>query len=102
MAMSSARDVIIGTGGSVGIILLLVFCFHGILLGSAGLSSKLFRLGRGRRESVIFMGSQKTLPLSVILQVSLFPQYGLALVVCVMHHLVHLLMDGYLVGRLRK
>ncbi|MBW2597910.1 MAG: bile acid:sodium symporter [Deltaproteobacteria bacterium] len=48
------------------------------------------------------MGSQKTLPLSVILQVSLFPQYGLALVVCVLHHLVHLLMDGYLVGRLRK
>jgi sodium/bile acid cotransporter 7 len=102
MAMSSARDTIIGTGGSVGLVFLLVFGFHGILLGSAGLFSKLFKLGRGKRESVIFMGSQKTLPLSVILQVSLFPQYGLALVVCVLHHLVHLLMDGYLVGRLRK
>jgi len=53
-------------------------------------------------ESVIFMGGQKTLVLSVILQVSLFPQYGLALVVCVMHHIVHLVMDGYLVGRLRS
>jgi solute carrier family 10 (sodium/bile acid cotransporter), member 7 len=103
MAMSSARDTIIGSGGSVvGIIFLLVFGFHGILLSSAGLFSKLLSLERGRRESVIFMGSQKTLPLSVILQVSLFPQYGLALVVCVLHHLVHLLMDGYLVGRLRK
>ena len=102
MAMSSARDAIICTGGSVGIIFLLVFGFHGILLSSAGLFSKLLKLGRGRRESVIFMGSQKTLPLSVILQVSLFPQYGLALVVCVLHHLVHLLTDGYLVGRLRK
>jgi len=98
MAMSQARDAIISTGGSVGIIFLLVFGFHGILLSCAGLFSKLLKLGRGRRESVIFMGSQKTLPLSVILQVSLFPQYGLALVVCVLHHMVHLLMDGYLVG----
>jgi hypothetical protein len=48
------------------------------------------------------MDGQKTLPLSVILQVSLFPQYGLALVVCVVHHFVHLLMDGYLVGKLRN
>ncbi|MBW1727317.1 MAG: bile acid:sodium symporter [Deltaproteobacteria bacterium] len=102
MAMSSARGAIIGTGGSVGIIFLLVFGFHGILLSSSGLFSKILKLGRGRKESVIFMGSQKTLPLSVILQVSLFPQYGMALVVCVLHHLVHLLMDGYLVGRLRK
>jgi len=47
------------------------------------------------------MGGQKTLVLSVILQVSLFPQYGLALVVCVVHHILHLVMDGYLVGRLR-
>lgn len=102
MAMSQARDAIINTGGSVGIVFLLVFGFHGILLIFAGLFSKLLKLGRGRRESVIFMGSQKTLPLSVILQVSLFPQYGLALVVCVLHHMVHLLMDGYLVGRLRR
>ena len=102
MAMSQARDAIINSGGSVGIVFLLVFGFHGILLSCAGLFSKLLKLGRGRRESVIFMGSQKTLPLSVILQVSLFPQYGLALVVCVLHHMVHLLMDGYLVGRLRR
>jgi sodium/bile acid cotransporter 7 len=102
MAMSQARDAIINSGGSVGIVFLLVFVFHGILLTFAGLFSKLLKLGRGRRESVIFMGSQKTLPLSVILQVSLFPQYGLALVVCVLHHMVHLLMDGYLVGRLRR
>ncbi|OQY08903.1 MAG: hypothetical protein B6I30_10630 [Desulfobacteraceae bacterium 4572_187] len=100
MAMSSARGAIIGTGGSVGIIFLLVFGFHGILLSSSGLFSKILKLGRGRKESVIFMGSQKTLPLSVILQVSLFPQYGMALVVCVLQHLGYLLMDGYLVGRL--
>jgi hypothetical protein len=47
------------------------------------------------------MGGQKTLPLSVILQVSLFPGFGLALVVCVTHHIVHLIMDAYLISYLK-
>jgi len=101
MAMSQAKDTIVSGGASVGIIFLLVFSFHGILLSAAGIVAGCLKLGKGRRESVIFMGGQKTLPLSIILQVSLFPQYGLALVVCVLHHLIHLLMDGYLVGRLK-
>jgi sodium/bile acid cotransporter 7 len=102
MAVSQARPVIISGGEKVGIVLLLVFSFHGILLASAGIVVHFFRIGRGRRESLIFMGGQKTLPLSIILQVSLFPQYGLALVVCVLHHLIQLLMDGYLVGKLQN
>ena len=101
MAMSQARDAIVGGGASVGIILVLVFSFHAILLVSAAIFIGCLKLGKGRRESVIFMGGQKTLPLSIILQVSLFPQYGLALVVCVLHHMVHLLMDGYIVGRIK-
>lgn len=101
MAMSQARDAIVHSGPSAGIVFLLVFCFHGILLAGAGFLTRLLKIGKGRRESVIFMGGQKTLPLSIILQVSLFPQYGLALVVCVLHHMIHLLMDGYLVGKLK-
>jgi len=101
MAMSQARDAILNSGALVGIIFLLVFSFHGILLAAGGIFTGFLKLGKGRRESVIFMGGQKTLPLSIILQVSLFPRYGLALVVCVLHHMIHLLMDGYLVGRLK-
>jgi sodium/bile acid cotransporter 7 len=63
--------------------------------------ARIFRIGKGRRESLIFMGAQKTLPLSIILQVALFPQYGQALVFCVVHHIVHLMMDGYLVAKLK-
>jgi solute carrier family 10 (sodium/bile acid cotransporter), member 7 len=101
MALSQTRDAILDGGGSVGIILVAVSVFHIFLLASAAVSIRLFKLPPGRREPVIFMGGQKTLPLSVILQVSLFPQYGIALIVCVIHHLIHLLMDGYLVGKLR-
>jgi sodium/bile acid cotransporter 7 len=101
MAMSQARLTIINGGNMIGIIFIIVVIFHGTLLAAAGLFIRFFKLSRGRRESVLFVGGQKTLPLSVILQVSLFPQYGLALVVCVMHHLVVLMMDGYLVGKLK-
>ncbi|MFC1567537.1 bile acid:sodium symporter [Thermodesulfobacteriota bacterium] len=101
MAMSQARQMIITGGHMIGIIFMLVFSFHGMLLVAGGVVTFLLKMGKGRRESVIFMGGQKTLPLSIILQVSLFPQFGLALVVCVLHHMIHLLMDGYLVGRLK-
>jgi len=101
MAMSQARDAIVHSGPSVGGVFFLVFTFHSILLAGAGFLVRLLKLGKGRRESVVFMGGQKTLPLSIILQVSLFPEYGLALVVCVLHHMIHLLMDGYLVGKLK-
>jgi len=101
MALSQAKQTLMNSGEMIGIVILSSLIFHGILLVSAFLFTRLFKLGQGRRESVIFMGGQKTLVLSVILQVSLFPQYGLALVVCVVHHILHLVMDGYLVGRLR-
>jgi sodium/bile acid cotransporter 7 len=102
MAMSLARDTIIASDGRIGTILLLVAFFHGILLAVAGISIGFLKIPKGKRESVLFMGCQKTLPLSVVLQVALFPQYGLALVVCVLHHMIHLLMDGYLVGKLKN
>jgi hypothetical protein len=37
-----------------------------------------------------------------MLQVTLFPQYGVALAFCVLHHFIHLMMDSYLVGRFRS
>jgi len=36
------------------------------------------------------------------LQMSLFPSYGIALLVCVLHHIVHLIMDGYLVEQIKS
>lgn len=102
MGLSQTRQTMIAGGDTIGLIFLVAIVFHALLLAAATGLSWLFGLGRGRRESVIFMGAQKTLPLSIILQVALFPQFGLALVFCVVHHIVHLLMDSYLVGRLRN
>lgn len=102
MGVAQAKPVLLGEWVAAGQIALLVLIFHLLMLATAFAATRLFSLGRGRMESVIFMGSQKTLPLSVILQVSLFPEYGLALIVCVLHHLISLFVDGYLVGRFNK
>lgn len=102
MALSQSKYSILHGGELIVVIFFLIVFFHGLLLGSAGFFLRLFRLKRGRRESVLFMGGQKTLPLSMILQVSFFSQYGLALVVCVAHHITQLMIDAYLVGRLKN
>jgi solute carrier family 10 (sodium/bile acid cotransporter), member 7 len=102
MGLSEARATVLSGGGQVFIIIVLAFFFHAMLLAAGFLSIRLFHLPRGRMESILFMGGQKTLPLALLLQVKLFPQYGLALAFCVFHHFIHLMMDGYLVGRLNR
>jgi sodium/bile acid cotransporter 7 len=102
MALCGSRPTIIAGISSIFGVLILVFLFHLLLLLTALYLTYVFKIPKKRRESVIFMGGQKTLPLSVILQVTLFPQYGIALVVCVMHHIVHLVMDAYLIKYLKN
>lgn len=102
MASCQGREAIVGSLGSVPLVIGLTFAFHLVLVLIALFATGLTGIGKGRRESVILMGGQKTLPLSIILQVSLFPEYGLALVVCVLHHITHLAMDGFLVQYLKE
>ena len=102
MGLSEAKATVLSGGSQVFVILVIAFIFHATLLGAGFLAIRLFRIPRGRMESILFMGGQKTLPLAVLLQVKLFPQYGMALAFCVFHHFIHLMMDGYLVGRLNR
>lgn len=101
MALCSSRNAIISGLDSILTVMIVVFLFHLCLILVSLFLTNVFSIPKGKRESVIFMGGQKTLPLSVLLQVSLFPQLGIALVVCVMHHIIHLIMDAYLIGYLK-
>ncbi|MFT5730757.1 MAG: sodium/bile acid cotransporter 7 [Desulforhopalus sp.] len=101
MALCGGRNAIVSSLDSIILIIIIVFFFHLCLVLSALWLTKVFKIAKGKRESVIFMGGQKTLALSVILQVSLFPEFGLALVFCVVHHIVHLIMDAYLINHLK-
>jgi solute carrier family 10 (sodium/bile acid cotransporter), member 7 len=101
MAMCQSRDALVAGGPAVIPIAAVSLAFHLMLVLLALILCKLMRIGSGRRPSVVFMGAQKTLPLSIILQVTLFPAFGLALAVCVVHHLLHLIVDAYLVEHLK-
>lgn len=102
MGSCQGRGAIVASLGSVLPVMAVTFVFHLILTGIGLMATRLTGIVKERRESVILMGGQKTLPLSIILQVSLFPEYGLALVVCVLHHITHLAMDAFLVQYLRE
>ena len=102
ISLSGAKQVIIGSGLTFFYILVLVSGFHLMLLGASFLLVKFFRVEKGRYESIVFMGSQKTLALSVMIQVTYFSEFGTALLVCVMHHIVHLMMDGYLSTKMNQ
>lgn len=101
IGVAGSRQTLIAGPGDLGLILLLGAGFHGLLLAGSWGAARALSMGPGRRESLIFMGAQKTLTLTLILQVSLFPAHGQALVVIVVHHILHLMMDGWLVGRFR-
>lgn len=101
MGTCQGREAIVASIGSVVPVIAVTFTYHLILLLIAICATHMTKIQKERRESVILMGCQKTLPLSIILQVSLFPEYGLALVVCVLHHIVHLAMDAFLVQYLK-
>ncbi len=100
MALSQSKNAILLEYKKTGMIVFIVFLYHGCLLAAAWGFAAGCKIGKGRRESLLFMGGQKTLTLSIILQVKLFPEYGLTLAVCVLHHIVHLFMDGYLAARI--
>ncbi len=101
MAVCAGRNAIVSELGAILIVIITVFFFHLLLVLAAVFLARVAGVQKGKRESIIFMGGQKTLPLSVILQVSLFPDIGIALVVCVMHHIIHLIMDGALIKYLK-
>lgn len=102
MALCRGRETIVTNIDAAVPIVGIIITFHLALILAGIVTAHCSGIGKGRRESIILMGGQKTLPLSVILQVSLFPEYGVALVVCVLHHIVHLIMDSFLTQYLKE
>lgn len=102
ISLSGAKQTLLGESVSFFYIVFLVSVFHLMLLGFSFLLVKIFDIKKGCRESIIFMGSQKTLALAVVIQVSYFSEFGMALLVCVIHHIAHLMMDSYLSVKMNK
>lgn len=102
IAVCGSRHTIVHGLGRMPAVLALCIAFHGGILLAAFFMTRILGLAAGRREAVVFMGGQKTLPLSVLIQTAIFPQYGEALVLCVCHHVLHLIMDGCVLSLLKN
>ena len=100
VAISQTGEIISNGGSKVFVLLFTAAAYHASLLIGCWGMVLLSGRKKGKRESIIFIGGQKTLPLSIILQMSIFPDSGMVLLVCVLHHIIHLIMDAYLVEKL--
>jgi solute carrier family 10 (sodium/bile acid cotransporter), member 7 len=101
MSVGSARPVFLTMGSRIPEVILAVAGFHLILLMTAGALIRVLKIPRGRNESILFMGAQKTLPLAVMIQVTYFSEFGAALLVCLLHHFIHLIMDSMVCRRMQ-
>lgn len=102
ISLAGAKHLLSGSPLQLGLIVILTAVFHSILLCTAFLLVKGLNVPDGSFQSVIFMGTQKTLPLSIMIQVGYFSEYPNAAIVLVMHHIVHLIIDGYLSAKMGK
>ncbi len=101
MAISSSKDNLSGSIYDFIIILTIVLIFHITLLLSSFILCKIYKIKDKEKISIIFMGSQKTLPLSIVILVNYFPQYTIAAMVSILHHITHILIDSFLLKKIR-
>ncbi len=100
ISFCDGREKILGNIHRVPAAFLLVIILHFLLAGTLWFIMRLLRWEAGRRESVFFMGIQKTITVAISLQSTFFPEYGLVLVVCIFYHVSQLVIDSYFANRM--
>ncbi|UTW11736.1 bile acid:sodium symporter [Marinobacterium rhizophilum] len=83
-------------------IAVLAFVLHGLLLLLGMLAARLLHLEAGERSALMLTASQKTLPVAVSVLVGLGAPTGVAVISCILFHLLQLLFDSLLAPRLRR
>lgn len=99
---SSQPDLIRLTGSSLLSISVLSLILHGLLLIFCWYGSDILQLHYANRLAVLFTASQKTMPIAVSVIVSINSQLGVAVVTCIVYHLIQMLFDSQLASRLNR
>ncbi len=84
------------------LIILVVAALHGIMLALAYLYIRIAKVKHESKSAVLFTSGQKTLPASLLIWQNYFSAYLLAPIVLVLHHIVQLIIDSFVAGRLAK
>ncbi|RUM48046.1 MAG: bile acid:sodium symporter [Desulfocapsa sp.] len=90
------------TAGEYGIIFTAVTLLHILLLLINTGSGKLLRLPLPDQKALLFVASQKTLPISIAVLANITCNTGSAIIVCLMFHFMQLLLDSFLAAFLQK
>jgi sodium/bile acid cotransporter 7 len=83
-------------------VLFSVSLVHFLLLGVNTQAAKLLKLNAEDSKALLFVASQKTLPVSLAVLAGLRQDTGNAVIVCLLFHFVQLLVDSALASRFRQ
>ncbi|MGB5687238.1 MAG: bile acid:sodium symporter [Candidatus Electrothrix sp.] len=83
-------------------VLFSVSLVHFLLLGVNTQAAKLLKLNAKDGKALLFVASQKTLPVSLAVLAGLHQDTGNAVIVCLLFHFVQLLVDSALASRFRQ
>ena len=86
---------------SLPMIVLAVSVLHLILFFSAFFGSKILNLAPSERNALVFVSSQKTLPLAISVLTVLKTDIALALIICLFFHFIQLLLDAFLAEKIK-
>lgn len=100
-AFAAARDMLGGL--SWGSYPLIAFICLGVHLGLMVLglcTAQLLHLQRPERNTLLFIASQKTLPLALSVLVVIAPENALGLIPCLLFHFIQLFLDSFIASHL--
>ncbi len=83
-------------------ILTVVALLHILLLLINGQAGRMLRLSQADRKALVFVASQKTLPISLAVLANIKFDTGNALIVCLIFHFFQLFLDSFLAGYWRR
>jgi sodium/bile acid cotransporter 7 len=89
-------------GGQYLAVVFSVSLIHFLLLAMNNLAGKLLKLNAEDSKALLFVASQKTLPVSLAVLAGLRQDTGNAVIVCLLFHFIQLLIDSALASRFRQ
>ncbi len=103
MSMSASSATLLElTAGAFVLIVAGAALVHGALLALCAAVGRGMALARGERIALLFVVSQKTLPVAIGVLTALNVPIAGALVVCIVFHFLQLMVDALIAARLRR
>lgn len=103
MSMSASSATLFElTAGAFALVVLGALLVHGSLLLLCAAGGRGLRLAAGERIALLFVVSQKTLPVAIGVLTALNAPIAGALVVCIVFHFLQLMLDALIAARLRR